>query len=571
MIRIKILICFLTAMFFLLIVGLFNLEIIHGRNFKGIGDKNCIRLLSQRGSRGRIIDRNGLVIAGNKISYDLMFVPQEYASQDELIFSVSRILGKDDKGFSAALKKTYPVSSMPVSLARNLKLKEAIALGQLKADFPYITIQDNPVRAYPNSNLACHILGYLGEIDRWRLTKLEDYGYKTKDIVGFGGVEEKYDYYLRDEEGGISFQVDHRGRLVRTLGFKPPVDGKDIQLTLDIRIQKIAESALGERKGAVIIMNPYTGEVVALASSPRFNPEAFVDKDNVMVSRLFKDPASPLVNRAISGLYPAGSVFKLVVATAALENKKINQHTSLLCQGSLMVGRQDFKCWDTHGQQNIISAIAHSCNVFFYRLGLLVGAQAIHDYALKLGFSHLTGFDLPYEKQGFIPSPLLKKINTLKKWFDGDTANLSIGQGEVLVTPLQVARMMAIFANGGYLVTPYITKSIAGKDLSRYRKKPEKINLRPETISIIREGLRGTVNNQGGTGHVLSAAGVTVAGKTGTAQSPPRQSHAWFSGFFPFKEPKFVICVLLEHGGPGYNSCLIAKKIIEEMLAEGLI
>jgi penicillin-binding protein 2 len=411
----------------------------------------------------------------------------------------------------------------------------------------------------------------LGEIDRWRLTKLEDYGYKTKDIVGFGGVEEKYDYYLRDEEGGVSFQVDYRGRLVRTLGFKPPVNGRDIQLTLDIRAQKIAEDAIGGRKGAVIIMNPYTGEVIALASSPGFNPEAFVGKDSALVLKLFNDPASPLVNRAISGLYPAGSIFKLAVAIAALESKKINQHSSFFCQGSLTVGRQNFKCWDTHGQQNIISAIARSCNVFFYKIGLLAGAQAIHDYALKLGFSHPTGFDLPYEKQGFIPSPLLRKINTLKNWFDGDTANLSIGQGEVLVTPLQVARMMAIFANGGYLVTPYITKAIDGKDLSRYRKRPEKLNLKPETINIIRRGLKGTVSGQGGTGGVLSSVGITVAGKTGTAQAPPNQSHAWFSGFFPFKEPKFVICVLLENGGPGYNSCLIAKKIIEEMLAQGLI
>lgn len=569
--RVKIAIWFLTAAFLLITAGLFNLEIIQGRNLRGLGDKNCIRLISQRGSRGRILDRNGLVIAGNKISYDLMLTPQDYRQQDELISKISRILGKDPKDLDSVIRRSYSFSSMPVVIASNLKLREAVALGQLRIDYPYITVQANPMRDYPNIKLACHLLGYLGEIDRWRLTKLEDYGYKTKDLVGFGGLEEKYDYYLRDEEGGISFQVDHRGRLVRTLGFKPPVNGKDIEVTIDIRVQKIVEDALGGRRGAVVIMNPYSGEIIALASSPGFNPEVFLGKEGSAVSRLFKDPAAPLINRAISGLYPAGSIFKLVVASAALENKKINQHSSFLCQGSLRVGRQEFKCWGSHGAQDIIAAMAHSCNVFFYKSGLLAGPLAMHDYALKLGFSHPTGFDIPYEKQGFIPSPLLRKISAFKNWFDGDTANLSIGQGDVLVTPLQVVRMMAAFANNGYMVTPYITKSIDGKNLSRYHKKPERLNLKPETLSLIREGLRSAVSEPSGTANVLSSTGVSVAGKTGTAQVPPKQSHAWFSGFFPYKEPKFVMVVFLENGGPGYNSCVIAKQIIEAMKAQGLI
>jgi len=558
----------LSLVFLLLVAGLFNLEVIRGRNLRGLGEKNCIRLVSQRGSRGRIVDRNGLLIAGNRISYDLILIPQEGIRQNDMIAKISRVLGKD-----AGLERGRLSfgTSMPVVIANNLKLREAVSLGQLKIDFPCINIQANPVRGYPEFKLACHLLGYLGEIDRWRLTKLEDYGYKTKDIVGFGGVEEKYDYYLRDEEGGVSFQVDHRGRPVRTLGFKPPVNGKDVQLTIDVRIQKIVEGALGDRKGAVIIMNPYNGEILALASSPGFNPNAFLAKDSSTVSRLFKDPAAPMINRAISGAYPAGSIFKLVVAAAALENRKITRHTSFLCQGQLKVGRQEFKCWSTHGTQDIVDALIHSCNVFFYRVGLLVGAQAIHDYALRLGLSHTTGFDLPYEKQGFIPSPLLKKISTFKNWFDGDTANLSIGQGDVLVTPLQITRMMAVFANKGYLVNPHVTKSINGKDMFRYHKKPEKVNLRPETINYINDGLRGVISDPGGTGNVLSTVGVAIAGKTGTAQAPPKSSHAWFSGFFPFKSPRFVICVFLEHGGPGYYSCLVAKRVIEEMLEQGLI
>jgi len=235
------------------------------------------------------------------------------------------------------------------------------------------------------------------------------------------------------------------------------------------------------------------------------------------------------------------------------------------------VGRGEFNCWSTHGPQNILQAITHSCNVFFYRTGLLVGPDEIHDYALKFGFAHPTGFELAGESSGFIPAPLWRKLNKFKNWYDGDTANLSIGQGDVLVTPLQVTRMMAVFANRGYLVTPYITKTVNNKDISRYRKKSLKLKLNPQTIDTVRKGLRSVVSETAGTGSVLSSLGVEVAGKTGTAQAPPGQPHAWFAGFFPFKEPKYVICVFLEHGGPGYYSCVTAKEIIGEMEKEGLI
>jgi penicillin-binding protein 2 len=571
MIRAKITTGLVSLMFLFLIFGLFNLEIIHGRDYRELGDRNCIRLLAQNGSRGRVLDRNGMVIADNKLSYDLMILPQDSLWQEKIFQKVSRILGKSVKELDLEFKKRFLTKSMPVTIARNLELKQAIALDEARVDFPSIIVHPNPIRRYPNSKLACHLLGYLGEIDRWRLTKLEDYGYNTKDVVGFGGVEEKYDYYLRAEEGGISFQVDHRGRFIRNLGFKPPVNGKDIQLTIDIRVQKIAESVLEGRKGAVVIMNPYSGEIIAMASSPGFNPKDFIIQDNTNVARLFNDRDSPLINRAISGTYPAGSVFKMIVAAAALENKKINQNTSFLCRGGARIGKQEFKCWGVHGQQNLIEALTHSCNVFFYKTGLLVGAQSIHDYALKFGLSRPASFDLPYEKAGFIPSPLWRKVNKFQSWFDGDTVNLSIGQGDVLVTPLQIARMTAVFANGGYLVTPYITKAIDGRYIVKRNKKAEKLNLKASTISYIREGLRGVVRDPNGTGNILSGVGVTVAGKTGTAQAPPHQAHAWFCGFFPFEKPKFVITVLLEHGGPGYNSAVLSKRIIEEMKAQDLL
>jgi len=569
--RIRVIIWFVTGVFLFLVFGLLNLEVIHGRAYQDLGNKNCIRLIAQDGSRGRIIDRQGRVIAGSRLSYDFMILPQGQEQQEKIISSASRILHKSVKDLNNAFKNNYISSSVPVTIARNISIKEAIALEELKVDLPAIIVQPNPVRHYPHGQLACHALGYVGEIDHWRLTKLADYGYKTKDIVGFGGVEEKYDYYLRQEEGGISFEVDHRGKFVRTLGFKPPLNGKDIQLTLDIRIQKIAEDYLSGRKGCVVIMDPYTGEIIALASSPGFNPTVFAEKNNPAISRLFNNSSSPLMNRAISGAYPPGSVFKMVVAAAALENKKINLNTSFTCRGSTLVGRREFKCWNTHGTQNLLQAIAHSCDVFFYKAGLLTGPQAIHDYALKFGFARSTSFELPYEAPGFIPSPIWRKINRFKNWFDGDTANLSIGQGDVLATPLQVTRMTAAFANGGYLVRPYIVTTIDGRDISAGQRKPEKLNLKKETIERIREGLEKVVSDAQGTANVLSGLPVSVAGKTGTAQAPPGQSHGWFAGFFPVKNPKYTICVFLERGAAGYVSCVVTKQIIQEMNNQGLI
>jgi len=563
----------LTIIFIFLSLGLaiFNFQVLQGKKLKELSDKNSIRLLLQLGSRGKILDRNGNIIVDDYLSYDVMILPQEDKLIDKTLLSVSRILNTDTKDLKDAFKKGYVAPSIPVTIAKNIDKNKAIALEELKTDLASIIIQPHPLRHYPYNRLAAHVIGYLNEIDHWRLTRLADYGYKTKDIVGYTGVEEKYDYYLRQEEGALSVEVDHRGRLVRVLGFKLPSNGKDIELTLDLKIQKIVEDNLGQSYGSIIVMDPYSGEIVAMASNPNFNPAVFIRKSGSSINNLFGNPDAPLINRAISGLYPAGSVFKLIVATAALETGKINLSTTFFCPGGIHIGKQEFSCWDTHNYQNLIGAITHSCNVFFYRTGLLLGAQIIHDYALKFGLSRPTLIDLPYEASGFIPDPLWKRIYRFRNWFDGDTANLAIGQGEVLVSPLQIARMMAVFANKGILVTPYIVKAIDGRDVSVSQKKILKISIKESTINYIRRGLRNVVSDPAGTASLLSTLAVEVAGKTGTAQVPRGLAHGWFVGFFPYKNPKFVICVFLEHGGAGYYASVLTKNIIENMIQEGLL
>ncbi|MDD5253310.1 MAG: penicillin-binding protein 2 [Candidatus Omnitrophica bacterium] len=561
----------IILMFVCLFIGLVNLDLLQGGKFRRLSDSNCIRLISQSGARGNILDRNGGVIVDSKISYDVMILPQELDQLDRILAGISRILEVEVKDLKSVFRKNYFSSSLPVTVASNIDLKKAIQLGEYKLEEPSIIVQPNPLRHYPYGTLAAHVIGYLNEIDRWRLTKLEDYGYKTKDIVGFGGVEEKYDYYLRQEEGGLSVEVNHRGKFMRVLGFESPQNGRDIQLTLDLKIQKIAEENLSGRKGSIVVLDPQSGGVLAMANYPNFNPAVFVNKRTRLIAGLFNNPESPLINRAISSSYPPASIFKIVVAAAALELKKINLSTNFLCRGSTMVGSRKFSCWDVHGLQDIIAALAHSCDIFFYKTGLLLGAQNIHDYALKLGLGRSIGFELPYETSGFIPSPLWRKINKFQNWFDGDTANLSIGQGDCLVTPLQAANLVSVFANGGYLPTPYIIKSVGGLELSARKKKMYRLPFKKSTFEIIRRGLREVVSDSKGTGNVLSGLDIAVAGKTGTAQVSRGATHAWFVGFFPYNKPKYAICVFLEHGGPGHSASVIAKQVIEAMIKQGLV
>ncbi len=557
-----------AAIFLFIAAGVFNLQIVQAKKFRDLSDNNCIRLLPQAGSRGRIFDRQGNLIVGNQLSYDAMILPQDRPQIDKTLSAISLALGVDFASLKDRFRKGYVASFVPVTLEKNINFKKAVALGELKSDYANIIIQPRPVRYYPYGNLACHVIGYLNEIDHWRLTKLEDYGYKTKDIVGFGGVEEKYDYYLRQEDGAQSIQVDHRGRFICTLGFRPPVDGKDIRLTLDIRLQRIAEEALGERKGSIIMMDPDTGEILVMASHPAFEPALFINKPAQALSGLSE---SALVNRAISSAYPPASVFKLVLASAALETGKINLSTSFFCSGSMRIGNREYKCWDVHHAEDLRAAIAHSCDIFFYRTALLLGPQVLHDYAVKFYLSKPTGFDLPYEASGFVPDPLWKKIARFQKWFDGDTANFAIGQGDLLVTPLQMARMVAVFANGGNLVTPYIVKNIAGKDLSGYAEGHLKIAVKKNIINYVRQDLRGVVSEPTGTANVLAGLPVSVAGKTGTAEAGNNKTHGWFVGFFPFNSPKFVICVFLENNGSGHAAATAARQVIEGMIKENLI
>lgn len=569
--RIKIINLIIIFLFLFVGIGIINLSVLQRHKFIDLSNKNCIRFIPQAGARGKILDRRGQIIVDNYLTYDVMILPHDKNQVDKSLSIVSGVLQVSLKDLKDKFNAGYVAPFLPVVVKKNVDLKKAIALEELRSDFPMIIIQPYPLRRYVYGGLASHVIGYLSSIDYWRLSKLSDYGYAVNDIVGYGGVEEKYDYFLRQEEGALSVVVDHRGKMVRILGFKRPHNGKDITLTIDLGIQKIVENSLSDKMGSIILMDPYSGEIIAMASSPSFNPAVFTNKSGAYTTKFLSDSDAPLLNRAISGIFPPGSIFKPIVASGALETGKINLKTTFFCSGGTLIGKRHFSCWNTHNQENVIDAIDHSCNVFFYKTGIILGPQAIHDYAVKFGLSKPTLIDLPYEASGFVPSPLWKKVSRLQGWFDGDTANFSIGQGDLLVTPIQMARMTAVFANGGFLVSPYIVKSIEGYDVACHHRKSVKIPIKEFALNYVRQGLRKVVADQDGTASILSSLGVNISGKTGTVQVPHGQSHAWFVGYFPSDKPRLVICVFIEHGGAGYVSTVLAKQIIEAMIQEGMI
>lgn len=558
-----------SALFLILVIGIFYLEITRGNYYYSLSNKNCIRLIPLEGLRGRILDRNGEVIVDSRVSYSVSVIPQEFKQKSGAVSKLASLLDKSTQEINKIIKRDFISSFTPIVVKENVDKKTAIIIEENKLNLPGVIIQRTPKRRYPYNELASHLIGYLSKIDRFRITRLKNYGYNIRDIVGFGGIEENFEQILRSIEGGTQVQVNHRGRFDRTIGFRAPANGGDIYLNIDLRIQKIIEEVFSDRIGAAVLMEPDTGKIIALVSSPNFYPWAFSEEGNSdYINKILSDSSSPLLNRAISGQYPPGSIFKIISAVGALEKKKISKDKRFFCPGKMFVGAKEFNCWSTHSSQDLIEAIAHSCNVYFYRLALLIGPDTLYEYALKFGLGKPTAIDLPYEVSGNAPSPLARRMK-LKSWYDGDTANFGIGQGDLLVSPIQAVRFVAAIANGGKLVRPYAVGKIANEEI---KPKPAvNLGLDKAIIETVSEGLRQVVNLETGTANIGSWGDLKVAGKTGTAQVHNKLSHGWFVGFLPYDKPKIAFCIFLENSGPSTYAVMLAHQIFSRMQQEGLI
>ncbi|GBR76069.1 penicillin-binding protein 2 superfamily [Candidatus Termititenax persephonae] len=552
--------------FLVLLVGrLFYLQIIRHSHYDFLADGIRSRIITAIAPRGMIYDRYGVVLAESKLVYSLDLLPYQIENQ-RYVLNFLRRIRIDVSAVERRLNNKDYLPHELLNVKRVLEPWQIAYIEENKQALDGVIISTRIVRHYPHNNEAAHVLGYVGQIGSAELSQLRNYGYQMGDIIGLAGVERYYDSYLRGVDGGQPLEVDTYGNPVRNLQTLEPVPGHDLYLTIDFALQQAAGRALGNRKGAVVIVRPDTGEVLALVSRPDYNPNYFTDFLSEKEWQELRANEHPLYNRAL-GAYPPGSTFKIVTLLAALEDK-IDTAKTFFCEAQMFVNGRRFACWlaGGHGAQDLLQGFVNSCNIVFYNLGLLLTPQKIADAAAAFGLGTATNIDLPFENNGFVPTERWKKRRYGQEWFPGDSLNLAIGQGYLLTTPLQMALLTAALANDqNKLQKPYVlNKVVSAEGKTVVQNKPETVNLLPFTqpnIDLTRRLLREVVDD--GTGSNAKIPGLVIRGKTGTAENIGKD-HAWFVSYGPYAKPDLALAVFVEEGGFGGT---VAARIAREIYA----
>ena len=564
--RLTVLLAVIAGLMVVLAIRLWQIQMVQGEYFLRLAEENRLRVTSVAAPRGLITDRKGRPLILNRPAFTVSILPTELRRPGEVLPKVAAKLGMSVQDVRAKLDAARDRPFDPVRLRRDAPKEAIAALEEDRDDLPGVLVQIEPVRAYPYGTIAAHLLGYLGEINDRDLATLRSQGYEAGDLIGKDGIERIYDRYLKGRAGQIQAEVDANGRPLRVIGTTRPVPGDTLTLGIDLEVQKTAEAALGTRVGAVVAMDPSDGTIVALVSHPSFDPNLFATGiTSGSWTGLLRDPQQPLLDRAIQGGYPTGSVFKIVTATSALELGLTRPDSRFYCPGYYNLGGHIFHDHEAHGNISFLEGIAQSCNVVFWTLARPVGPGHLAEYARQYGLGQVTGIDLVQESAGIIPDPAWKLRVWKQAWYAGETLNLAVGQGYMLATPLQVARMLAAVANGGRLVTPHIAVQIttpAGQ-LVRRVEPPSTgaLHVSAQTMAILRAGLAAVVTH--GTAASIQIPGLPVAGKTGTAENPHGKPHAWFAGYAPIDSPRLVVVALVENVGFGAE---FAGPIVQRVL-----
>jgi penicillin-binding protein 2 len=504
------------------------------------------------------------------------------------IKKLSYLLNIKEESFNERLRgsKENP-SFKPIKLKTDLSQKEVAILETHNIDLPGVNVWIEPSRFYLYNNLASHILGYMGKISKSQLKTNTYAGYNLTDLIGRCGVEKEFESLLKGKDGGYQFEVDAVGRELRVLSKKDPFPGNKIYLTLDLDIQLILEKSLAGKIGCGIVMNPQNGYILALASSPSFNPNMFSKGiSSKEWEEIINNPYRPLENKALQGQYPPGSIFKIVTSLACLEEGILSFETEFNCKGFYKLGRRNFRCWkrEGHGITDLHKSLVESCDVYYYQAGRMLGIDKLADYSSFFGLGIPTGISLYEEKKGLVPTRNWKIKTFRQKWQEGETLTIAIGQGFLLTTPIQILNLIASVSNGGILYLPQVIKNIETPDGDIIKAcSPQEIRRIPiskENIDFIKDALWGVVNEPHGTGWRAKISGIDVAGKTGTAQvigipqgerkkdedKPFKfRDHAWFCAFAPKDSPNIAVLILIEHGGHGGS---VAAPIARDVIAE---
>lgn len=579
------------SIFFLLAIRLWFLQIFNGKEFKELSENNRIRLVRTIAPRGLLLDRTGKVVVGNRPAFNLAVIPEDVKDWEKIKKVIPHIVHLTEADIEERLQQAQgrpPFQA--IKLKEDLTWEEIAGIETFRVDMPGIVLEIEPRRVYSFGEAGSHVIGYLGEIDEQQIKKLKKAKYMLGDFIGKYGIEYQWEKYLRGINGGRQIEVDAIGREIKLTKKITPTQGYTIYLTIDLETQLAANKAMQDKVGAVIAIDPQNGKILAAVSNPSFDPNLFaagIDKEQW--NNLISNPFHVMETKTIQGQYPPASTFKMITAAAALEEGVITPSTKIYAGESFWFGNKEFRDWKAggHGIIDIHRAIVESSDTFFYQVGLKVGIDRLAHYAKGFGLGRKTGIQLTNEKPGLVPSSSWKKETQGAPWYEGETISVSVGQGYLIATPLQMLNAYAAIANGGKLYLPQLVNMVEtpeGQVVWRFMPQEiGRIPISPANIKIVRDALKGVVNENGGTGWPARVPGVEIAGKTGTAQvmklkeNAPRKKpkdtpyeqrdHAWFVGFGPAENPEIAVAVLVEHGGFGAEAAApVAREVIKAYL-----
>lgn len=561
----------LSALLILAFVGLvgrlWQLQVVRHPLYREMAETRRLRAVRIAPLRGEIVDRNGVLLATNDPAYSVRIVAADVRREmiGPLAARLADLLGVDADAVAegVTLKKDVAPYS-PLTVASGLDLPAVARVEEHRAELPGARVDVTPVRVYPQGDLAAHVIGYVGEVWPDDVDRPES-PYRAGDKKGRNGAEAAFEELLRGVAGGKQVTVDSIGRVRGVVAQRDPVPGATVRLTIDSEVQRAAEDALGDRCGAIVAVEVGTGELLCLASSPRYLPQQFADglsADRWM--QLSDDPRRPLFHRAIAGEYPPGSTFKPVTALAGLSRGVVSSDTVFYCSGAFHLGDWSMACWNRagHGDIAMVEGLAHSCNVYFAEVGLRVGIDGIGRMAGALGLGVRTGLPLPGERPGLVPTRAWKRQAMGESWYPGDTAVVAVGQGALLTTPLQMAMLYATLGSGGEARAPALLKSAEGPGdedpTPAGGAQARRVSAAADYGALIRRALSTAV--RAGTARPAALPGVSAAGKTGTAENPHGDDHAWFCGWAPADEPAVAVACVIEAGGHGSETAAPAAR-----------
>lgn len=575
-----------VVLFILVLTRLWFLQVIKGPEFRELSENNRTRLQDIHSPRGQILDRNGQLLVDNHASFDLAVIREDVPNIRLLTKRLSRLLNIPVQEITASFTAAKGLPSFkPVNLKMDLDRRQLVTLETYRFELPGIDIQIKPRRKYLYESLAAHVIGYLGEVTQRQLSQKKFENYRMGDLVGQFGLEKEFEPALNGTRGWRLVEVDAAGRVLNIIKQVPPVPGNNLYLTLDANLQDVAETALKGVAGAIVAMDPRTGQILAMASSPSFSQEDFVRGiSSKKWEALTNNQLHPLENRAVSGQYMPGSTFKIVSAIAGLEEGLITPETKVYCTGSYRFGDRTFGCWKKggHGEVRLYKALVESCDAYFYDLASKMNIDRLAKYSKTLGLGSRTGVGLENEKPGLVATTEWKRKKFNAPWMQGETLSVIIGQGVNLVTPLQLAQLVSAVVNGGYIYRPTLTLRIDSPKNKTVKTFPprlvRKIDVSQKTLALVKKALVGVVNDPRGTGRRARLKNVIVGGKTGTVQVvsgdvtkntgkeiPYKyRDNAMFVGFAPEKDTEIVVVVVAEHSGHGGSKAApLAKQVLE--------